>query len=123
MQVLVMSLLLTATAAAIYIAHSLVARKLEKELEVVRWEMEKQRGELNPQTPESSEWLNSLLAVIWGQMNPDMFAAVYYTLNTLFYACIDTDFSSPSIDTVEDVLQQSLPGFVSAVKINDFSLG
>lgn len=50
---------------SVYISHSLVARKLEKELEVIRLNMHKQRGELaSPPTPESTEWLNALVEVV-----------------------------------------------------------
>ena len=49
-------------------------RKVEKEMERVRWETEKRRGEeFSPPTPESVEWLNALLKLIWGLINPDMF--------------------------------------------------
>ena len=53
--------------------------------------------------PESTEWMNALVQTIWKQLNPDLFIAL--------------------TDTIEDVIQASLPGFVDAVKIADFSLG
>ncbi|THG95827.1 hypothetical protein EW026_g5890 [Hermanssonia centrifuga] len=52
---------------------------------------------------ESVEWLNSLLKLVWGLINPDMFV--------------------PIVDMVEDVLQASLPGFVDAVRIADVGQG
>lgn len=49
-------------------------RKLEKELQRVRMNMHTQRGEHHsPPTPESVEWLNALLKLVWGFVNPDMF--------------------------------------------------
>ena len=53
--------------------------------------------------PESVEWMNAFLRVIWGLINPDMFV--------------------PIADVVEDVMQQSLPGFIDAVRISDIGQG
>ena len=47
--------------------------------------------------------MNALVQTVWKQLNPDLFIAL--------------------TDTIEDVIQASLPGFVDAVKIADFSLG
>ncbi|PWN47037.1 hypothetical protein IE53DRAFT_275014 [Violaceomyces palustris] len=82
----------------------LASRKIQKELEAVRMDMHKQRGEKHsPPMPESVEWLNAAIACIWKQINPDMFI--------------------PMADMVEDIMQQSLPGFVDAVKIDDIGIG
>ncbi|KAK0525998.1 hypothetical protein OC835_005434, partial [Tilletia horrida] len=82
----------------------LASRKLEKELLSVRMEMERQRGEENsPPYGESSEWLNAAIACIWKQIDPQMFVSV--------------------ADMVEDIMQQSLPGFIDAVKISDLGIG
>ena len=48
-------------------------------------------------TPESVQWLNSLLASIWGLINPDLFVSI--------------------ADTLEDVMQASLPRLVRMVAI------
>ncbi|GAA5838555.1 hypothetical protein JCM9279_003279 [Rhodotorula babjevae] len=91
-------------AVAIFFAHGIVTRKVEKELERIRLEMHKQRGEQHsPPTPESTEWLNAFVKVVWPLINPELFTSV--------------------VDMVEDVIQASLPGFVDAVKIEDFTLG
>ncbi|EJD51313.1 hypothetical protein AURDEDRAFT_159718 [Auricularia subglabra TFB-10046 SS5] len=83
---------------------SLVQRGLEKEMERIRHDMARRRGEeFSPPTPESVEWLNAFLRVIWGLVNPDMFV--------------------PIADVVEDVMQQSLPGFIDAVRISDIGQG
>ncbi|KAG9114914.1 hypothetical protein FRC07_007586 [Ceratobasidium sp. 392] len=83
---------------------SLIQRSLEKEVERVRLDMHRQRGEkFSPPTPESVEWLNAFTKTIWGLVNPDMFV--------------------PIADTIEDVMQQSLPGLVDAVRISDIGQG
>lgn len=52
-------------------------RKIEKELERVRWDAERQRAEdHSPPTPESVEWMNALLKLVWGLINPDMFVSI-----------------------------------------------
>ncbi|KAJ1583998.1 hypothetical protein NDA11_002032 [Ustilago hordei] len=82
----------------------LQSRKIEKEHDAIRAEMHKQRGQqLSPPMPESVEWLNAAIACVWKQINPDMFISV--------------------ADMVEDIMQQSLPGFVDAVKIDDIGIG
>ena len=48
-------------------------------------------------TPESVQWLNSLLASVWGLINPDLFVSI--------------------ADTLEDVMQASLPRLVRMVAI------
>ncbi|KAG9080546.1 hypothetical protein FRC06_006453 [Ceratobasidium sp. 370] len=83
---------------------SIIQRSLEKEVERVRLDMHRQRGEkFSPPTPESVEWLNAFIKTIWGLVNPDMFVSV--------------------ADMIEDVMQQSLPGLVDAVRISDIGQG
>ncbi|KAG9019015.1 hypothetical protein FRB90_007187 [Tulasnella sp. 427] len=83
---------------------SLAQRGVEKEVERVRANMHRERGQkYSPPTPESVEWLNAFLQTVWGLINPDMFV--------------------PVADTVEDVMQQSLPGFIDAVRISDIGQG
>ncbi|KAK1761112.1 putative meiotically up-regulated protein [Echria macrotheca] len=71
----------------------------------MEWSSEKKRGETAVVNliPESVEWLNTALGLIWGLINPEMFAAV--------------------ADTLEDVMQASIPGVVENVKVNDISQG
>jgi Ca2+-dependent lipid-binding protein len=77
---------------------------VEKEYERIRMAMHRERGEnFSPPSPESVEWLNGLIKLVWGLINPDMFI--------------------PVIDMVEDVLQASLPGFIDAVRIADVGQG
>ena len=89
----------TATTAA-----NLAQRKLEREVDRVRHDMHRQRGEkFAPPIPESVEWLNAFTKVIWGLIPPDIFV--------------------PIADSIEDVMQQSLPKFVEAVRISDIGQG
>ncbi|CAN8103374.1 unnamed protein product [Discula destructiva] len=69
------------------------------------WSSEQKRGETAVVNliPESVEWLNTAVGLIWGLINPDMFAAV--------------------ADTLEDVMQASVPGVIENVKVNDISQG
>lgn len=85
-------------------ATHLALRKIEKDLEAVRTHMHTQRGQdYVPPMPESVEWLNAAIAVVWRQIDPATFI--------------------PIADQIEDVMQQSLPGFIQAVKISDLSQG
>ena len=50
---------------------SLVERGVEKEVERVRQDMGRQRGEAySPPMPESVEWLNGLIKLVWGLVDP-----------------------------------------------------
>jgi Ca2+-dependent lipid-binding protein len=71
----------------------------------IEWSSEQKRGETAVVNliPESVEWLNTAVGLIWGLINPDMFAAV--------------------ADTLEDVMQASVPGVIENVKVNDISQG
>ncbi|KAI9783326.1 MAG: hypothetical protein M1835_003821 [Candelina submexicana] len=53
--------------------------------------------------PESSHWLNSLLASIWPLVNPDLFTSL--------------------ADTLEDVMQASLPKMVRMISVEDLGQG
>ncbi|KAG0149934.1 hypothetical protein CROQUDRAFT_39134 [Cronartium quercuum f. sp. fusiforme G11] len=82
----------------------LMTRMLEKEIDRVRYEMHRQRGiQHSPPTPESTEWLNAFISTFMGLLNPEMFL--------------------PIADTIEDVMQASLPSFIDAVKVSDIGQG
>lgn len=50
---------------------SVVERGIEKEVERVRQDMHRQRGQaFSPPLPESVEWLNGLIKLIWGLIDP-----------------------------------------------------
>ncbi|GMG24147.1 unnamed protein product [Aspergillus oryzae] len=53
--------------------------------------------------PESVEWMNSFLGVIWGLINPEML--------------------SPIADTIEDIMQASAPSVVENVRIAEIDQG
>ncbi|KAJ5642231.1 hypothetical protein N7490_006231 [Penicillium lividum] len=54
-------------------------------------------------TPESAQWLNSLLASIWPLVNPDLFAGL--------------------ANTLEDAMQASLPKLVNMINVEDLGQG
>ncbi|ORX35103.1 hypothetical protein BD324DRAFT_582681 [Kockovaella imperatae] len=83
---------------------NIVMRGVDKEVERVRQDLHRQRGEsFSPPMPESVEWLNGLIKLVWGLVDPSLFISV--------------------ADMVEDILQQSLPSFVDAVRITDIGQG
>ncbi|KAI5864229.1 hypothetical protein GGS23DRAFT_488743 [Durotheca rogersii] len=71
----------------------------------IEWSSEQKRGEMAVANliPESVEWMNTLLGIVWGLINPEMFAAV--------------------ADTLEDVMQASVPGVIENVKVADINQG
>ena len=71
----------------------------------VEWSSEQSRGETAVANllPESVEWMNHFLGIVWGLLNPDMFAAV--------------------ADTLEDVMQASVPGVIENVRVAEINQG
>ena len=71
----------------------------------MEWSSEQSRGETATANllPESVEWMNTFLGVVWGLINPDMFAAV--------------------ADTLEDVMQASVPGVINNVRVAEINQG
>lgn len=71
----------------------------------VEWHSEQTRGQMATANllPESVEWMNTLLAIVWGLINPDMFAGV--------------------ADTLEDVMQASVPGVIENVRVAEINQG
>lgn len=53
--------------------------------------------------PESVEWMNAFLTIFWGLLNPEMFASV--------------------ADTIEDVMQASVPGIIENVRVAEIDQG
>ena len=50
---------------------SLVMRGVDKEVERIRQDLHRQRGEsFSPPMPESVEWLNGLIKLVWGLVDP-----------------------------------------------------
>ncbi|KAK3314945.1 hypothetical protein B0H66DRAFT_480712 [Apodospora peruviana] len=81
------------------------AKDLIRQGRATEWQSEQKRGETAVVNliPESVEWLNTAVGLIWGLINPEMFAAV--------------------ADTLEDVMQASVPGVIENVKVSDISQG
>ncbi|GAM89480.1 hypothetical protein ANO11243_075190 [Dothideomycetidae sp. 11243] len=71
----------------------------------MEWSSEKERGETATANllPESVEWMNTLLGIVWGLVNPDMFQSV--------------------ADTLEDVMQASVPGIIENVRVAEINQG
>ncbi|EPE35263.1 C2 (Calcium/lipid-binding, CaLB) [Glarea lozoyensis ATCC 20868] len=71
----------------------------------MEWSSEKERGEVATANliPESVEWMNTLLGVMWGLIDPDMFIGV--------------------ADTLEDVMQASVPGVIENVRVAEINQG
>ncbi|KAI9839590.1 MAG: hypothetical protein M1819_002216 [Sarea resinae] len=71
----------------------------------VEWDSEKTRGETATANliPESVEWMNTLLGIVWNLIDPEMFASV--------------------ADTLEDVMQASVPGVIENVRVADINQG
>ena len=69
--------------------------------EAARLQERKEQRKL--QIPESAMWLNSVVASIWPLINPDLFSSM--------------------VDTLEDVMQASLPKVVRMIAIEDFGQG
>uniref|UniRef100_A0A093VEX5 Meiotically up-regulated protein n=2 Tax=Talaromyces marneffei PM1 TaxID=1077442 RepID=A0A093VEX5_TALMA len=69
------------------------------------WRSEQLRGETATANllPESVEWMNAFLTVTWGLLNPEMFAGV--------------------ADTIEDIMQASLPGVIENVRVAEIDQG
>jgi hypothetical protein len=69
------------------------------------WQAERKRGKklAKSQTAESAQWLNSVFASVWPLINPDLFISI--------------------ADTLEDVMQASLPSMVRMVGVEDIGQG
>ncbi|KAF1359880.1 hypothetical protein EJ07DRAFT_177751 [Lizonia empirigonia] len=71
----------------------------------VEWSSEQTRGQMATLNllPESVEWMNTFLGIMWGLINPDMFQGV--------------------ADTLEDVMQASVPGIIENVRVAEINQG
>lgn len=66
-------------------------RGIQEDANAINWEAEKKRAIAATESlvPESVEWMNSLVGIVWRLINPEMFTAM--------------------ADTLEDVMQASVP--------------
>ncbi|KAL2866602.1 C2 domain protein [Aspergillus lucknowensis] len=71
----------------------------------MEWSSEQLRGQVATANliPESVEWINTFVGIIWGLINPDMLA--------------------PVADTIEDIMQASSPGVIENVRIAEIDQG
>lgn len=71
----------------------------------MEWSSEQLRGQMATANllPESVEWMNTFMGIIWGLVNPDMLA--------------------PVADTIEDIMQASSPGVIENVRIAEIDQG
>lgn len=67
------------------------------------WHSSKREDKEMGHTEETTHWLNSMLSSIWPLVNPDLFISL--------------------ADTLEDVMQASLPSVVRAVSVEDIGQG
>lgn len=66
-------------------------------------QQEQEEADADAELPESVQWLNSWLSSVWPLINPDLFASL--------------------VDTLEDVMQASLPKIVRMVSVDDMGQG
>jgi hypothetical protein len=81
-------------------------RNIQEDANAINWDAEKQRATAATESllPESVEWMNSLVGIVWNLINPEMFAAM--------------------ADTLEDVMQASVPpALIQNVKVSSIGLG
>ncbi|KAN0102605.1 C2 domain protein [Hyaloscypha variabilis] len=81
-------------------------RNIQEDANAVNWEAERKRATAATESlvPESVEWMNSLVGIVWKLINPDMFASV--------------------ADTLEDVMQASVPpALIQNVRVSSIGLG
>jgi len=69
----------------------------------LRREQEEDNVASNSELPESVQWLNSTLSMVWPLINPDLFSSL--------------------VDMLEDVMQASLPKVVRMVSVDDIGQG
>ncbi|CZS98597.1 probable meiotically up-regulated gene 190 protein [Rhynchosporium agropyri] len=67
------------------------------------WSTEKTRGETATANliPESVEWINTFLGIMWGLIDPDTFASI--------------------ADTLEDIMQASVPRVIENVRVTEIN--
>ncbi|OIW26637.1 hypothetical protein CONLIGDRAFT_634886 [Coniochaeta ligniaria NRRL 30616] len=102
---------LTSTAAiafgVTFVISSWLSKKVESIFDDETWDADRNEEdktvESDAELPESTAWLNSLLSSVWPLINPDLFSSL--------------------ADTLEDVMQASLPKVVRMVSVDDLGQG
>ncbi|KAF1845806.1 uncharacterized protein K460DRAFT_338396 [Cucurbitaria berberidis CBS 394.84] len=100
-----LSTMLGVSAAIILFMRKWSENRIKNVWDVEVWQAERKRGQklAKSQTAESAQWLNSLFASVWPLINPDLFTSI--------------------ADTLEDVMQASLPSMVRMVAVEDLGQG
>lgn len=81
-------------------------RGIQEDANSINWDAERKRAVAATESlvPESVEWMNSLVGIVWNLINPEMFAAM--------------------ADTLEDVMQASVPPqIIQNVQVSSIGLG
>ncbi|KAB5542545.1 hypothetical protein GE09DRAFT_1135570 [Coniochaeta sp. 2T2.1] len=91
----------------VFVISSWLSKKVESIFDDETWDAdrnaENKTVESDAELPESTAWLNSLLSSIWPLVNPDLLSSL--------------------ADTLEDVMQASLPKVVRMVSVDDMGQG
>ena len=89
----------------IYAVQGWIHRKVDEIWDDELWEASKtqEQQHVGSPTPESTQWLNSVLASVWPLINPDLFTSL--------------------ADTLEDVMQASLPKAIRMISVEDLGQG
>ncbi|KAK5651666.1 hypothetical protein OQA88_11841 [Cercophora sp. LCS_1] len=103
--------ILGVTAALVYLVvkgtSDWLVKRVDNIFEDETWDaarhLEMDRNESEIELPESVQWLNSLLSSVWRLINPDLFSSL--------------------VDTLEDVMQASLPKVIRMVSVDDIGQG
>lgn len=68
-------------------------RKIQEDANSVNWDAERKRAIAATESlvPESVEWMNSLMHIVWNLINPEMFAAM---ADTLEVSCVKSVFQT-----------------------------
>ncbi|KAG6002976.1 hypothetical protein E4U43_000986, partial [Claviceps pusilla] len=98
-------LILCAAGAVIAGVRQYTARKISNVFQDEVWEAHRQqlKRDTEHHETETTVWLNSVLGAVWPLINPDLFASL--------------------ADTLEDVMQASLPKLVRMVSVEDIGQG
>jgi hypothetical protein len=96
-------MLVAITAAVMFWIHKWTDRQVQRLWEEEIWHADKHSAKSIDGKEETTQWLNNTLTSLWPLVNPDLFISL--------------------ADTVEDVMQASLPSVVRMVSIEDIGQG
>ncbi|KEQ75011.1 hypothetical protein M436DRAFT_42837 [Aureobasidium namibiae CBS 147.97] len=96
-------MLVVLTVAVMFWIHKWTDRQVHRLWEEEIWHADKHSAKSQDGKEETTQWLNNMLTSLWPLVNPDLFISL--------------------ADTVEDVMQASLPSIVRMVSIEDIGQG